>query len=148
MSETALMRAIRGAVNATGLAVVWRNNVGHAQTADGRHIVFGLGVGSPDLVGFLIPSGRFLGLEVKAGRGRSSHEQVAWHTAAARRGALVAVVSTIPDALEVIRAGTSATDMADPSRSVRMPEGERLPTGAGETPRRARSAARRTRRDL
>lgn len=55
--------------------LLMRNNVGMAVTKDGRHIKYGLGVGSPDLVGWT-NTGRFVGAEIKEGRGVLSKEQL------------------------------------------------------------------------
>ncbi len=63
----------------------------------GRHrIAFGLGVGSPDLVGSL--EGRALGLELKAPGGHLSPEQERWHAAARRRGVAVFTVRSVEEA--------------------------------------------------
>jgi hypothetical protein len=43
---------------------LWRNNSGAMQTFDKRWISFGL-KGSPDIIGFIAPSGRFVGIECK-----------------------------------------------------------------------------------
>ena len=62
MKETPIMHAVRAALTATGRVSIWRNNVGVDTT---RGVRYGLGVGSPDLVGLLRPEGRMLGIEVK-----------------------------------------------------------------------------------
>jgi hypothetical protein len=105
MSETQLMTAIRDACLATGRCRLFRNNSGKLPDRNGRWITYGLGLGSPDLVGFLVPSGRFLGLEVKVPGKKPTPEQVAWHRAASEAGALVAVVTSVAEALEVVRCG-------------------------------------------
>jgi hypothetical protein len=93
------MRAIRYAVCATGRAVVYRNNNGFDLE---RKVLYGLGRGSPDLVGYLFDSGRFLGLEVKRPGQKPSDEQRQWISVAARRGALVAVVTSVAEALALV----------------------------------------------
>lgn len=99
MSETAILQAVRHALVASGHVMLFRNNVGLARAMHGDHpIRFGLGVGSPDLVGILRPSGRLVGFEVKTVRGRLSAEQRAWHTAARMAGAFVAVVRSATEA--------------------------------------------------
>ena len=66
-----------------------------------RHrVTYGLGVGSPDLVGAI--AGTFVGLELKSDTGRISPEQTQWHAAARARGALVEVVRSVDEAREVI----------------------------------------------
>lgn len=100
MKESALMREIRFAVNSSGLARVFRNNVGY----DSEHAVkYGLAKGSPDLVGFVLGSGRFLGIEVKTARGRLSDDQTCWLEAAASHGALVGVARSVAEAMQIVR---------------------------------------------
>jgi len=67
-----------------------------------RHRVrYGLGTGSPDLVGHA--HGRFVGLELKTEDGRVSEEQEDWHEAARNKGATIVVVRSVEDALEVVK---------------------------------------------
>ena len=73
-----------------------------------RHrIVWGLGVGSPDLVGSV--AGRWCGLELKREHGGVvSPAQEQWHSAARARGCFVAVIRTVEEvapALDRCRAG-------------------------------------------
>ncbi len=73
-----------------------------------RHrIVWGLGVGSPDLVGSV--GGRWCGLELKREHGGVVSEvQEQWHSAARRRGCFVTVIRTVEEvapALDRCRAG-------------------------------------------
>lgn len=66
-----------------------------------RHrLVYGLGKGSPDLVGAV--DGQALGVELKAPRGRVEPHQARWHEAARRRGAAVVVVRSAEEALIAI----------------------------------------------
>lgn len=66
-----------------------------------RHTIrWGLGVGSPDLVGSV--GGRAGGLELKAADGVVSDEQRRFHAAARRRGAFVAVVRSDAEARDAI----------------------------------------------
>lgn len=76
MRESDLMRLIQVALSEAGHRV-FRNNTGVAKTATGQTIRFGLGVGSPDLVGWS-RDGHFVGVEVKTTTGRVSPEQEAW----------------------------------------------------------------------
>lgn len=67
---------------------------------------WGLGVGSPDLVGSY--DGHAFGWEVKAEDGRVSDDQLRWHAAARKRGMTVEVVRSVEDAqraLESMRVG-------------------------------------------
>lgn len=66
-----------------------------------RHrIRWGLGEGSPDLVGAL--AGRAIGLELKSDRGVVSEEQKRWHAAARKKGVAVFVVRDPMEAVEMI----------------------------------------------
>lgn len=66
-----------------------------------RHrIRWGLGEGSPDLVGAL--AGRALGLELKGTRGRLSEAQIRWHAASRKKGVPVFLVRDPMEAVEAI----------------------------------------------
>ena len=92
----ALCLDIRDAVNASGLAVLFRNDAIY----DGRtQRPPPWGKGSPDLVGYLIGSGRCCGIEVKTGDGELSREQRCWHGAARRDGVLVMEARSVEEAL-------------------------------------------------
>jgi hypothetical protein len=65
-----------------------------------HHIVYGLGKGSPDLVG--VVDGRAVGLELKAPDGTLQPHQATWHVAARRRGMFVAVVRSADEAIEAV----------------------------------------------
>lgn len=99
MSEAAIQHAIRAAVVRTGRATLWRNSVGFDRE---RNVKYGLGLGSPDLVGCLFPSGRLFALEVKTPTGRVSPDQKLWHGAARKLGAFVAVVRSVDEALAAL----------------------------------------------
>ena len=118
--EAALERAVLARVGALQRAelpslVVYRNEVGAGFTGAAAHlvcsecrsiltrhrIVYGLGTGSPDLVGAV--DGRAFGLELKSPTGRVRPEQIAWRDAAIRRGVHVAIVRTVEEAEEAIR---------------------------------------------
>ena len=79
-----------------------RNAVGKAtylnEEAHEFHVPYGLGKGSPDLVGILAPLGRWLCLEVKADEGDVDPEQVKCHAIWRRFGALIFVVRTVDEA--------------------------------------------------
>ena len=96
--------------------VFWRNQVGeathykggrtcptcHQQTLGARKWVvpYGLCVGSSDLIGLV--QGVFVGLEVKAARGRESDKQKLYRQLVADNGGLVRVVRTVGQANQVI----------------------------------------------
>lgn len=97
MSERHLMDSIRAALCAVEGVRVWRNNVG-VDTM--RGIRYGLGVGSPDLVG--IAWGRFVGLEVKTPTGRVSKEQTMWLDMVRRFGGVAGVARSVEDAIAIV----------------------------------------------
>lgn len=119
--ESQVEREVLRAVGTIPDALLLRNEVGQGHPAAVRHalqhalapfgpavvatalsvlqrhtIRWGLGVGSPDLVGSV--AGRAGGLELKAPDGHTSPDQERWHTAARRRGAFVAVVHSADEA--------------------------------------------------
>lgn len=94
--ETVLTHNIRIAVNRTGRARLVRNNVGVDSV---RGVRYGLGVGSPDLVGLIVGSGRAFALEVKTERGKPTKEQLAWLAAFRKAGGHGAIVRSVEDAL-------------------------------------------------
>lgn len=114
--ETALLHAILQVLRLSRKGLFWRNNTGALRTMGrgGRifYIKFGLGVGSPDIVGILAPSGRFFGLEVKTPAGRLSKEQTAWHKAAQSKGAYVGVARSAADAFAALEEATRASPAA------------------------------------
>lgn len=100
MSETEIMSDIRKALNATGHVRVVRNAVGFDSDHKCR---YGLGVGSPDLIGTL-RGGRCFAVEVKTPRGRLSPEQAAWWHAASAWGVAGGVARSVPEALALLDA--------------------------------------------
>lgn len=100
--ESGIQKAIRKYLSLTGVGLFWRNNTGALPAigvGGGRFPMrFGLGVGSPDIIGILRPNGRLFGLEIKSATGKLSKEQVAWHKAANEAGAYVAVARSVEDA--------------------------------------------------
>jgi hypothetical protein len=92
----ALLHALRSA-----LAPFGREAIAAAVDATQRHrITYGLGTGSPDLVGTV--AGRALGIELKTPVGVVSDEQQRWHGAARRRGVSVFVARSVGEALEAV----------------------------------------------
>ena len=100
VTHTTLVSEIRAAVNRLPGCHVWLNAVGEHH-CDERHLVYGLAVGSADLVG--IASGRFVALEVKVGRDRLSPEQRAWLAHVRELGGVAVVVRSVDEALEACR---------------------------------------------
>lgn len=96
-SERILQDRIRAAIAALPDARVWRNNVGLDQK---RGVKYGLGRGSPDLVG--IVAGRFVGLEVKTATGRVRPEQTVWLDMIRRLGGVAGVARSVEDAMALV----------------------------------------------
>ena len=104
-SETLIVNEIRGTVNASGLAILWRNNVGKTPSPHGQGwIAYGCGVGSADLLGMIIGSARFLAIECKAEKGKQSAVQIAWGKFVIECGGIYAVCRSAEEAMEVVRA--------------------------------------------
>lgn len=73
----------------------WRNNSGATKTEGGRFVRFGLR-GSSDILGIL-PGGRFLAVECKAPKGRTTPDQEAFLTDIRRRGGVAMVARSVDD---------------------------------------------------
>jgi len=103
-TERAIQAAIIDAVHLlyrNNPRVKWhRNNVGSWVDRQGHRVVYGLGDGSPDLI--LCVRGRFVGLEVKTKTGKLSEAQEAWHREWREAGAIVEVVRSPLEAVEVV----------------------------------------------
>lgn len=97
--ETALMREIRAALNATGRCRVVRYSVGYDAT---NKVRYG-NPGWPDLIGVL-RSGRAFMVEVKTSTGRLRPEQEAFWRAARAWGVTGGVARSVPEALALLAA--------------------------------------------
>lgn len=67
-----------------------------------RGIRYGLGVGSPDLVGLIHGTGLFIGIEVKTPKGRLSEDQKCWIRRVSAIGGRVTVCRTVDEAVNFI----------------------------------------------
>ena len=94
---------IRSVLNATHRVRLIRNNVGFVPLP--RPLHFGLGTGSPDLVGVL-RSGRCFCIEVKV-NDRLSPEQAAWWRAARSWGIQGGVARSVAEAQALLEAALS-----------------------------------------
>jgi hypothetical protein len=97
--ETKLQRAIIDAIELQG-AYVERINSGKVKVRGGW--MHGLKEGSPDLRGYIAPTGRAYYLEVKLPGEKPKPEQLAWKATHEKRGALHAFVTSVPDAVAVM----------------------------------------------
>jgi len=108
MNEAGLMREIQLYWSNLGHRL-FRNNVGHAQTKDGRYITFGLAPGSSDLIGFKRVKitqdmvGKtiavFSAIEVKGPRGRATTEQVDFLATVTNLGGHAKLAYSVEDSL-------------------------------------------------
>lgn len=94
--ETILQRNVMLALNRTGLVRLVRNRIGLDQ-----HGRFGLGDGSPDLVGVL-RSGKAWCLEVKYKAGKERATQKAWWKAACLFSIGGGTVRSVEEAIELL----------------------------------------------
>jgi len=88
--------------------VVWRNNTGAMHDRTGRLVRFGLCVGSSDIVG-IAPDGRFLAVECKTDKGRTTDAQDRFLAAVIRAGGKAGVARSADDALQIALAIPRAT---------------------------------------
>ena len=98
-NETELMRVVKHHLNVSMRCRLVRNNVGLDME---KGVRYGLGKGSPDLVGVL-PSGHNFCIETKMIRGRVSDDQKAWWRSAIRWGVRGGVVKSIAGAWRCLR---------------------------------------------
>lgn len=102
MHENEIQRSIRLALGARRDVVLWRNSTGAAMTPDGSTHRFGLCKGSSDLIGIIAPSGRFLAIEVKSEKGRTTPEQDMFLELVRRMGGVAGVARSVEDALAIV----------------------------------------------
>ena len=114
-SESNLMKSIMVALSENG-CTVWRNNTGQAYQgrvihrsgsqvtlADSRTIVFGLCVGSADIIGIRHSDGKFLAVEVKAPTGKTTKEQERFIFNVQRVGGIAGVARSVDEALRIVQ---------------------------------------------
>ena len=101
--EAQIQQEIRLAATKAG-ARVFRNQVGHYELSDGRHITSGLCVGSSDLIGWTTISNVaiFTSIEVKNESGRPTDEQRAWIDTVIRSGGIAGIARSAAEAVALI----------------------------------------------
>lgn len=115
MAERDIQHQIREALGLEPDLCLWRNNSGVFDDGRGGKVRTGLGVGSADLVGILTVVvgdpyctatvqliGRFIALEIKTARGRTTEEQEQWLKLVRRMGGFAAVVRSVQEAREAL----------------------------------------------
>lgn len=98
--EARILRSILKEIGCEPDFRVFRNNVGVAEYR-GTRVIYGLAVGSSDLIGVLrMPSGigRFVALEVKSPDGMLTEPQEHWQHAVREMGAFACVVRSAAEA--------------------------------------------------
>ena len=93
-AHTALVRACVEYLRLRGV-VCWQQNVGAIRR--GTHLYRVAPAGTPDVLGYLPPTGRGIAVECKTGSGKANKDQVAWHERARAAGVLVLVVRDVRD---------------------------------------------------
>lgn len=97
MSEGQIQDDIRLALGGISGLVLWRNMCGQSEIR-GRFVRFGVGnPGGADLIGLY--NGRFVGVEVKAPKGRLSDEQKRWGDLVTRNGGVYVVLRSAEEAV-------------------------------------------------
>lgn len=103
MLEREIQLEVREDIGTDPELLLLRNHVGRVQDQNGTWHAFGLGKGSPDLVGIL--RGRFFGLELKREKGgRFSREQILWRDLIRRFGGWWGSARSAAEAREVLEA--------------------------------------------
>lgn len=111
MSETEILQNILLTLGARpDLCRIWRNNTGALPDKNGRMIKFGI-PGSPDILGILT-TGQWLGIEVKAEKGRQSEQQKRFQTMIERFNGVYILARSVQEAIDgVTKAIKGATSM-------------------------------------
>lgn len=99
-NETELMNEIRATLNRMPGVRLFRNNCGTAFRQGGGAIVYGLAIGSGDLIGLV--RGRFVSLEIKTAHGRVTDDQLRWRDTINALGGVAAIVRSVKQAVEVV----------------------------------------------
>ena len=111
MAESTIQAAIFAALNQGGRRL-FRNNVGRAETVDGRFIQYGLCVGSSDLIGWqsvtITPDmvgqqvAVFTAVEVKSPGKKAKPEQQRFIDAVKRHGGRAGVATSVQEAAAIL----------------------------------------------
>ncbi len=101
MTEPELIRAILLAASRCG-ALLWRNNVGQLQDIEGRWVRYGVcNPGGSDLIGWTA-TGRFLAVEVKAGRTATTGDQERFLAAVVKAGGIGIIARSVEDVVRAL----------------------------------------------
>lgn len=107
MSEAGVQSSIRLALGSHPGIKVFRNSVGQCKTEDGRHLRYGLLVGSGDLIGWrsvvITPDmvgrhiAQFMSIEVKTPKGVVRPEQLVWADNVRKAGGIAVIARSVDD---------------------------------------------------
>jgi hypothetical protein len=110
MSETALRSAIVVALNASGLVRAWSVHAGRVKVRGGW--MYLCPPGTPDVLGYTLRSGRFLGLEIKVPGNKTekarAEKQAAFQTAIRASGGIAGQVENADEAVALVREAIGA----------------------------------------
>ena len=96
MLERDTLRAILLRYGTDPRVWVWRNATGNLPWGDGRRLSYGL-IGSADILGALVGSGRMVAIEVKSPTGRLRPEQEAFKRVFTAAGGLYCLARSVAD---------------------------------------------------
>lgn len=104
MTESDILASIRLSLGRLPNVLLFRNNVGGLYDKTGRFVRYGLGVGSPDLIGFTVRDDRaiFTAIEVKAETGVVSPEQKNFIALVRKHGGIAGVARSVEQAKDII----------------------------------------------
>ena len=98
-NHTALVKACVEYLTLRGV-VCWPQNVGAIRR--GTHLYRVAPAGTPDVLGYLPPTGRGIAVECKTGSGKANKAQAAWHERARAAGVLVLVVRDVRELVDAL----------------------------------------------
>lgn len=104
VTEATIQKEIMAAIGAEKDLLLLRNNVGCLKDENLQWVRYGLGVGSPDLVGFLHSEShaKMVAFEVKRPGQKLSREQEETHEMWKRFGVRIAVVHSAKEAIDAL----------------------------------------------
>ena len=103
MLEHEIQQAILARIGCSRVLTVWRNNTGTIRDHRGVPVRFGL-VGSADVLGVAMPSGRFIAIEVKQPGARLTPSQKAFGEMVRAHGAVYVLAHSVDEAIDGLRA--------------------------------------------
>lgn len=99
MKESEIQKQIITTLN-QGPYKVWRANAGTVRVG-GRTIKL-LPKGFPDVFGVRLKDGKFIGIEIKKPKGRTSEEQLAFQSWASDHNVIYGIAYSVEDAIQIV----------------------------------------------